>query len=246
MEYISRDYRQLFRQGDMVHFQVAVQETDLDIGVRRDRFTPDLVAWVEAFVQEQRQQLQAYIQRDPIFRGTLLPHRLQPEAPPLAVAMAESARLAGVGPMAAVAGAFAQVVGEALAKRSREVIVENGGDIYIRTVRTRKIGIFAGQSPFSNRIALEIQPFQSPLGVCTSSGTVGPSLSLGNADAVVILASSAMLADAAASAAANVVKEPADVEQAVEVAKGITGVTGVLAIKDDKLAVWGEVKLVPM
>jgi hypothetical protein len=126
------------------------------------------------------------------------------------------------------------------------VIVENGGDIYIRSGRVRKIGIFAGESPFTNRVALEIQPHQTPLGVCTSSGTVGHSLSLGRADAVVILAPSAPLADAVATAAGNLVQDERDLEKAVNFALGIKSVTGALAIKNDQLAAAGKIKLVPM
>ncbi|RYD06226.1 hypothetical protein N752_04875 [Desulforamulus aquiferis] len=178
MEYIQRTYRNLHKQVDLVHFQVSIQETDLDIGVRRDRFSPELVSWIESLVQEQRESLEDYIQRDLQFKKTLNPHKLLEGAPKLAIEMAEAARAAGVGPMAAVAGAFAQYVGKALAKRTRDVIVENGGDIFMRSTSTRKVGVFAGPSPFTNKIALEIKSWQTPLGICTSSGTVGHSLSL--------------------------------------------------------------------
>jgi ApbE superfamily uncharacterized protein (UPF0280 family) len=236
----------LHRQEDLVHFQVVVKETDLDIGVRKDRFSPELIKWVEDLILAGRQPLEEYIKRDPQFLKALTPHPLLPDAPALVQEMAWAAELAGVGPMAAVAGTMAAWVGKALAKRTRDVIVENGGDIFIRTNRVRTVGIFAGKSPLSNRIALEIRPNQSPLGICTSSGRVGPSLSLGKADAVVILSPSASLADAAATAAGNLVQVKEDVEKAVNLASGIPGVTGAVVIMDDQLAVWGQVKLCPM
>ncbi|MBM7855398.1 ApbE superfamily uncharacterized protein (UPF0280 family) [Desulfohalotomaculum tongense] len=246
MQYIDRTYRRLHRQRDLKHFQVAVKETDLDIAVTRRCFNPGLVDEIKKMIEKYRRQLEKYIQRDPEFAKTLTPHKLKPGAPPMAREMAEAARLAGVGPMAAVAGTFAQYVGRELSQLSSEVIIENGGDIFLLSAKRRYIGIFAAQSPFSNRMALEIQPEQTPLGICTSSGTVGHSLSFGSADAVVVLSSSAILADAVATAAANMVKNSDDLKKAVQLAVTVPGVKGVLAIKDDKMVVQGEIKLVPL
>ncbi len=245
MEYSTRFYRKLFRQDDLVYFQVVIRQTDLSIGVRRDRYSTDLKHWVENLIHEQRTLLERYIGQDNSFLHSLSPCPLKPGAPPMAVDMAEVSRLAGVGPMAAVAGAFAQYVGSALARRSKDVVVENGGDIYLRSTRTRSIGIFAGESPLSNRIALEIKPEDTPLGICTSSGTVGPSLSLGRADAAVVVAHSAILADAVATAAANMVENRDDIKKAAEYATSIEGVRGALIIKDDHLAACGDLKIVP-
>lgn len=246
MDFLERTYRQRHRQEDLVHFQVTVQETDLDIGVRKERFSQELVAWIEGTIQTCRKPLEEYIQQDPEFLKALTPHAVLEDAPLIAKTMAEAGRLAGVGPMAAVAGAVAEWVGKAIAKRSRDVIVENGGDIFIKTTRLRKVGIFAGDSPLSNRVAIEIRPEQTPLGICTSSGKVGPSLSFGKADAVVVLSQSAALADAVATACGNLVKSEEDLEKTLEFASQVPGVSGCLVIKNDRLAVWGSVKILPM
>ena len=246
MDFEERIYRQQHSQEDLVHFQLAVQETDLDIGVRKDRFSEELVEWVEETIRLCRRPLEDYIQRDPGFVNALTPYVVLPDAPLIVQTMAEAGRLAGVGPMAAVAGAVAEWVGKSIAKRSRDVIVENGGDIFLRTSRIRKVGVFAGDSPLSNRVALEIRPDQTPLGICTSSGKVGPSLSFGKADAVVVLSRSVPLADAVATACGNLVQTVNDLERTLEFASEIPGITGVLVIKDDRLAVWGSVKLLPM
>lgn len=246
MEYMERSYREKFRQDDLYHFQVVVKQTDLDIGVRRERFSPEMAGFVQKIVLTQRELLEKYFEEDHAFLHSLVSCHLKPGAPPIAVDMAEAARLAGVGPMAAVAGAFAHYIGSALARRSRDVIVENGGDIYMRSTRQRRIGIFAGSSPLSNQLALSIRPADTPLGVCTSSGTVGPSLSLGSADAVVVLAPSAILADAVATAAGNLVQTKGDIQKAAEFATGIPGVTGAVVIKDDRLAACGKLKIVPL
>ncbi|AEG15225.1 UPF0280 family protein [Desulfofundulus sp. TPOSR] len=242
---MERTYRYRHRQEDLVHFQVVVGETDLDIGVRRERFSPELVERVTQMVRECRAPLEEYIKRDPAFLKAHTPYDIPPDAPPIVREMAEAARLAGVGPMAAVAGAIAERVGRALARFSRDVIVENGGDIYLRSARIRRIGVYAGNSPFSHRLALEVRPQDTPLGICTSSGTVGHSLSFGMADAVVILSPNTALADAVATAAGNLVKDPDQVGQAVDFAARIPGVTGALIICRDKMAAWGRLKLVP-
>lgn len=246
MDYTERSYRRQFREEDLTYFQVVVRQTDLSIGVRQDRFSLALARRVEAMVREQRVLLEQYIESDPVFLRALTPHTVSPDAPPIAAEMAAAAGRAGVGPMAAVAGAFAQHVGQALTKYSKDVIVENGGDIYLRSTRKRRVGVFAGKSVLSSRIALEIRPEDTPLGICTSSGTVGPSLSYGKADAVVVLAPSAPLADAVATAAGNLVQEQRDIQAAVEFAAGIEGVVGALIIMGDQMAACGRLKLVPL
>lgn len=245
MDYRERVYRQDHRQEDLVHFQLSVKETDLDIGVRKERFSPELVKWIEETIKVCRRPLEDYIQRDPDFVNSLIPYEVLPDAPLIVRIMAEAGRLAGVGPMAAVAGAVSEWVGKEIAKRSRDVIVENGGDIFMRTSRIRRVGIFAADSPLSNRVAIEIRPEQTPLGICTSSGKVGHSLSFGQADAVVVLSPSVALADAVATAGGNSVKSLDDLEKTLEFAAGIEGVTGMVIIKDDRLAAWGNVKLIP-
>ncbi|ODA39737.1 UPF0280 family protein [Desulfosporosinus sp. BG] len=246
MNFTERSYRQHHRQEDLVHFQMVVEETDLDIGVRKERFSTQLVEWVEETIRACRGPLEDYVRRDPGFLKALTPYPVLSDAPLIVQTMAEAGRLAGVGPMASVAGAVAEWVGRAIGKRSRDVIVENGGDIYMRTSRIRKVGVFAGDSPLTNRVAIEIRPDQTPLGICTSSGKVGHSLSFGKADAVVVLSPSVALADAVATACGNLIQTVDDLERTLEFASKITGVTGVLLIKDDRLAVQGSVKLIPM
>ncbi|HBV85555.1 MAG TPA: hypothetical protein DEF42_02595 [Desulfosporosinus sp.] len=246
MDFTERTYREYHRQEDLVHFQIVVEETDLDIGIRKERFSPELVEWVAETIRVCRKPLEDYIQVDHDFVSSLTPYTVLSDAPVIVQTMAEAGRLAGVGPMAAVAGAVAEWVGKSIAKRSRDVIVENGGDVFMRTSRIRKVGIYAGESPLSNRIAIEVKPDQTPLGICTSSGKIGHSLSFGQADAVVVLSPSVPLADAVATATGNLVQTVEDLEGALEFASRIKGVTGVLIIKDERLAVWGNVKLLPI
>jgi len=151
---------------------------------------------------------------------------------------------AGIGPMAAVAGAIAEFVGNRLQVLSEELIIENGGDIFLKSRQERCVAVFAGDSPLSGRVALKIAPSDRPSGICTSSGTVGHSLSFGRADAVCILSESPTLSDAAATAVGNVVKAKADISLGIERAQSIRGVQGVLIIIGDRLGLWGKMEIV--
>ncbi len=243
-QYVRRDYRALHEARDLKYFQVIIKETDLAIGVDRVSYTDRLLSLCQEEIRCLRGELEYYISMHPEFRTSFIPLPLLPGAPRLAAAMSAAAFCVGVGPMAAVAGAFAQAVGEKLRTEVEEVIVENGGDIYLDCKNDRLISVFAGQSRFSNKIAIRVKAEQSPLGICTSSGTVGPSISLGKADAVVILGNDAALADATATGAANLIQNQNDLMKAVEFVKTIKGISGVLAIKDDKMAAWGDIEVV--
>lgn len=245
-QYVKREYRALHGARDLKYFHVRIKETDLAIGVDQASYTDRLITLCQQEVLHLRADLEQYISLHPEFRTSFVPLTLLPGAPALAITMADAALAAGVGPMAAVAGAFAQAVGEKLRKEVQEVIVENGGDIFLDCQHDRLVAVFAGKSQFSDRIGIRLKAGDSPMGICTSSGTVGPSISLGKADAVVILGINAALADAAATGAANLVQKQEDLMKAVEFANNIKGITGVLAIKDDKMAAWGKIEIVPI
>jgi len=239
--YTLRLYRHLIRHHDLVDFRVAEEETDLFISARRDLSKP-----ARASVRRHRRALQHYLTRDPLFRGAFVPHPLLPNPPEVVTRMAEGAKKAGVGPMAAVAGAIAELVGRDLLPFSPDLIVENGGDIFLSTTRPRRVAIFAGRSPFTYRLALEITPAETPLGICTSAGSVGPSFSFGRADAVVMVAPDTALADAAATAVGNLVRHPEDIPRALEKARSIPGLRGGVIIIGDKMGVFGQITLRPL
>jgi ApbE superfamily uncharacterized protein (UPF0280 family) len=239
--YEPRFYRHWIKDDDLVSFEVAVKQTDLYIRSRRNLKDKALDS-----VLKHRGPLESYIGRHPLFLTTLDPYQAEAEAPAIVKEMARVSQLTGVGPMAAVAGAIAEAVGRDLLAFSPEVIVENGGDIFLKISKKRLVGIYAGQSSFTKKIALEIMPRETPLGVCTSSGTVGHSLSLGSADAVVVLSPSTALADAAATALGNIVKAADDIPQAIGKAQSIEGLRGLVIIVGDKMGVWGKVRIVSL
>ena len=235
--YQPRTYRHWVKDKDLVAFNVTAKETDLYI-----RAKSDLKRQAYELVVKYRRMLEEYIELHPSFQTSLEPVAVADDAPPLVSGMAEAAQKAGVGPMAAVAGAIAEAVGSELLTLSPEVIVENGGDIYLKSLRKRLIGIYAGQSPLTGRVGLEIKAKDTPLGICTSSGTVGHSLSLGKADAVIVLAPSTTLADAAATAIGNHILKPEDIPGGIEFARSIGGLKGAVIIQGEQVGVWGEVK----
>ena len=154
--------------------------------------------------------------------------------------MIAAAAVAGVGPMAAVAGAIAEYDGRGLPSGG-DLIVENGGDVFVRSAAPRELLLLAENSPFTGlRIALPPSP--SPIGVGASSGTLGHSLSFGGADAVMAVAPSAALADAAATAIANTVKGVDHIEAGLARARRI-GVDGVVILAGDRMAAWGDIRI---
>ena len=236
-----RLYRHWIKDSGLISLNVAVEQTDLFIRCRSNLKSKALDS-----VLKHRGSLEAYIGHHPLFLTTLDPYQAESEAPTIVKEMAGASQLASVGPMAAVAGAIAEAVGRDLLAFSPEVIVENGGDIFLKISEKRLVGIYAGQSSFTKKIALEIMPGETPLGIGTSSGTVGHSLSLGSADAVISLSSSAALADAAATAIGNMVNTADDIPKAIEQAGSIEGLQGVIIIIGDQMGVWGGVKIVPL
>jgi len=239
--YEPRIYRDFGANDRFKTFRVVVETSDLYV-----KALTSLEKETESLVRKFRTQIEQAIARRPEFLKSLKPIGEDPTDAPIARAMTRAARKAGTGPMSAVAGAVAEFVGKALLGLSSEVIIENGGDIFLMVARPVVVGLFAGDSPFTGRVGLSVGPTPLPLGICTSSGTVGPSLSFGRADAAVIVSRDVSLADAAASGLGNRVKEPRDLKAAVEWAMTIKGVDGALAVLGNSFAALGDIALVPV
>ena len=239
--YEPRTYRHWIKDNDLTSFNIVVKETDLYI-----RASTNLKKKAYKLVLKYRNALESYIRQHPDFVTSLEPLPVSDDAPHIIIEMSAAAEKVGVGPMASVAGAIAEFVGNELSAFSPEIIIENGGDIYLKSLEKRIVGIYAGKLPLTGKIGLEINEQDTPLGICTSSGTVGHSLSYGKADAVVVLSKSATLADAAATAIGNLIVQPSDIPNGLEFASGINELKGVIIIKEDKVGLWGDVKICQM
>ncbi len=237
-DYSNRDeYRRLISSG-LPCFYVQHLETELYICA--DRLLVDEAADA---VTRLRALLEKYIAANPLFLTSLEPICPAKDAPEAVTAMCRAALAAGVGPMAAVAGAFSDYVGHEILKQSNQVIVENGGDIFLKTDEPTTIAVYAGSSPLSLKIGIVIDSREMPMSVCTSSGTVGPSLSFGKADAAVVVSPDAYLADACATRLGNEVKTAADIEKALDLILSVQGVTGALAIIGETCGAAGDIRL---
>ena len=238
--YTERTYRERSGHRAPSRFKVAIGESDLDVQCEIAR--PSIAREALASL---RWEIERYIARHPRYLTSLVPLDVAAGAPEIIRAMADAARAWDVGPMAAVAGAVAERVGGAIGAPGERIVVENGGDIWARADGALVFAVYAGEgSPFCDRLAFALDA-TAGVGVCTSSGIVGPSLSLGRADAVVAIADDAAVADAAATAIANRIKAPSDVGPAAEWARGRPGLKGLVACCGDALALFGELELVP-
>ncbi|MFH0785341.1 MAG: UPF0280 family protein [Pseudomonadota bacterium] len=243
--YIQRTYR-ILAEHELVSSYVKIKDTDLHIQTDRD-----VTDSAFELALQYRLQIEKYIGQCPEFLTALSPLALDILAPPIVKEMLSAGSMADVGPMAAVAGVIAEYVGRALMQRGcREVMVENGGDIFINRSRDCTVAIFAGQSPLSLQVGLKLAASNMPVAVCTSSGTVGHSLSFGRADAVAVIARSTSLADAVATRLGNEVgreiSSDEGIKRALQVGQRIDGVLGVVVICGKKIGAVGNVELVKL
>ncbi|THB68393.1 MAG: UPF0280 family protein [Desulfovibrio sp.] len=230
------------RQGETA-FQVVVEHTDLRIIASRD-----LSQEAHQIVRDLRAGLKTHISLYPEFATSLTPLPLPEHASPLVQDMAEAAILCNVGPMAAVAGAVAQHVAEALVPLSKEVLVENGGDLYLASTQERIVGLLP--DPNSEAfLGLKLAKEKFPVAVCASSATIGHSLSLGQGDLVVVTGKRAAVVDAAATALCNQLQSPGDLARVVEAAQELAAtcrpkdIQGIFAQYGEEIAVWGDLEL---
>jgi len=244
----QRAYRSQFSQQRFRSFGVNYKETDLWIGVDPESFREEMKEVAHSKVVQLRSEMEAYLLSDPVFGKTFEPHRVEPNAPEIVRLMSYAANRAGVGPMAAVAGAFSEMLGRHLMQQFeiQELVVENGGDIFLKINRNLLMSVDAGNSPLSGKIGIEIQASESPLGVCTSAGTVGPSISLGKTDATMIICRNAALADSLATTFGNLVQSPEDVPRVTQQTEQFPEILSVVIICRDKIGIRGqfEMKLV--
>jgi uncharacterized protein len=246
--YEPRLYRDGLNRDRFRYFAAGYLETDLWLGVDKNSYDDTMPTFVSDMVKRLRKQLNGYIERHPAFQSSMEPISATKTPPLVARRMIEAAREAGAGPMAAVAGAFSWYAATGLQRNYalNEIVVENGGDLYLDIQEPVNIAIHAGQSPLSGKLGLDVQPGESPLGVCTSSGTVGHSISYGKADAVMIACSDALLADAHATAWANRVQSADDIKPLLDEMATVPDIRAAAIIVDGKVGMSGRMEFRPL
>ncbi|MFH1413457.1 MAG: UPF0280 family protein [Candidatus Omnitrophota bacterium] len=237
--YQRRFYRHWVKTEDLYHTHFREKETDLQI-LTNKKISRD---FIKERVDLYRWDIENYIHRNKKFLTALKPLEVELTAAKIVKEMALQSKKANVGPMATVAGAVAEFLGQDLLKNGyKDVIIENGGDIFIKTRKVRTLGIYSGKSKLWQKLKVKIKPKDTPLGICTSSGTISHSLSFGSADIVSIFSKSAALADAVATATGNRIQSKQDLQTGFEFAKSIKGVLGVIIIFKNSLITWGKVE----
>lgn len=241
-EYVDRFYRSWCTKGEKLKsYEVKYRESDLFI-----KSEEDFSGLVLDMLSEIHEDIISYSLVDQKFLDALEYYETDIPKPHVVSIMFRAAKCFNVGPMAAVAGAVSQLIGEKLSKRSNTVIIENGGDLFIKSDSPIIVGVFAGESPFSGKIGINVDPTPyGYVGICTSSGTVGPSKSFGIADAVVILAKDAATADAGATALGNLVRKKTDIKKLLKDFVDKHDLLGGMIIRGKELSAFG-VELVPM
>ncbi len=233
--YNNRFYRTNTYNSDLIALNIKYFESDLLIYAHSD-----LSQIVLEHLRAVHGQVRDYCQKHPEFEKSLYPVDIADGSTNIIRKMHDASMRAGVGPMAAVAGAIAEDLGKKLLKYSKEIIIENGGDLFIAVEKPRRIGIFAGIGNVYNRLTLKIDPCQTPCGVCTSSGQFGHSLSLGKTCATIIISKSSAVADAYATALGNMVKDNGDIDAALNAARKKQDIKGIVIITSTKMAAFGD------
>ncbi len=236
--YEQRLYRRESFIRGLLSYEVKYETTDLLVLSKTDHSDE-----IMREIRRLRKEIMDYSIKSKNFLTSLIPVEVGQDAPYIVKRMAEAAFAAGVGPMAAVAGGISEILGKVVMKEEERFVLENGGDIYAKLDNEIILKIFAGlSSPFKD-IKIRVMK-EGAFGICTSSGRIGPSLSFGDADAACVLAEDAFLADACATAAANMIKEAEDIGKALDYIRSIKGLMGGIMIRDDKIGFWGEIEIV--
>jgi uncharacterized protein len=229
-------YREHLNISDLIAYEIRNKQTDLWILTRKD-YSQEIKKNLDFY----RRELEKFIFDYPWFEKSFNPVEVKQDAHPLIKLMSECSFIANVGPMASVAGAIAEFIGlDFIKKYNEDIIIENGGDIFLYTTKERKIQIYTKNKFFKDKLNIKITELNTPIGICTSSGKFGHSISLGSSDTVTILSKSATLSDALATAVGNIVQTPNDINKALDYAKSINGVDGAIIICDDKIGIIGE------
>jgi ApbE superfamily uncharacterized protein (UPF0280 family) len=232
-------------EGRFISFVTGYKDTDLWIGIDPLSFRQEMKEFCYERIRSYRIELENYLISDPVFGKTLIPHQPLPSAPNMAAIMADAGRKAGVGPMAAVAGAFSERLGDDLIRQFeiKEAAIENGGDIFLKLSDPLIMSVFAGNDPLSGKIGIQLPRNTGRIGICTSSGTVGPSLSFGRADAVMVACKNTALADAWATALGNRIMHSDDIGKVLEFTENIKEILSVVIICNGKMGIRGNFEM---
>lgn len=240
-----RFYRHGMGEDRFHSFIVCYKDSDLWIGIDKNSYCDEMVEFTKQKLITIRSQIESYIIQHPEFESSFYPIKIQSNATEIILTMAKAAEKANTGPMAAVAGAISEYLANEIQNEYaiEEIAIENGGDLYLSLKRNMVLSVYAGTSPLSGKIGIEIPAKETPLGVCTSAGTVGPSVSFGKADAVVVACKNTATADTYATAIGNKVKSSENIEKELNICNTHPDILSLLIVCNDKMGIKGKYEL---
>ncbi len=241
--YEDRIYRKEMGK-DLDNFLIVLEETDLWIGLSKGYIKDSLKKDLKKHIIKNREILKKHITIDPKFNLSLVPYKVSDDSPDFIKEMSDLSFATEAGPMAGVAGAFSLLAGQFLKEKNiPKIIVENGGDIYVYGFDKITTGIYAGSSPFTGRINVEIKLDNKEFGICSSSGSFGHSLSFGKADLVTVISENVVLADLLATDICNKIKSKDDIDRVIDDLKDNEKISGAIIILEDKLGAFGNIEI---
>lgn len=232
-------YRNRVKYKEKYNWRIIYKYSDLLVSCDRN-----IIPKLERLIEGIYYLLESCIKENPSFQKSLSPLKIKSEYPPVIKKMCRKAAIFNVGPMATVAGAVCDYLASGLDRYCSRLIIENGGDVFIKSNKDIEVGVYLKNKHFENKIYLKIKAAGTPCGLCSSSGSFGHSLSMGSSDLVVVLAKSTISADGAATSIANNIRGPEDISKTISSYKNIKDITGILIVKDDKLGVWGNIEFI--
>jgi len=240
--YADRDiYRNKISAEGKYSFRLDYKHSGLFIICDRD-IGSELEEPVRSFYAD----IETVIAGWPTFEKSLVPLKARDHYPPVVKDMCLAGEVFNVGPMASIAGALCDHLAKSIGRRCNFLMIENGGDVYIKSSSPLEVGIFTKNSYFKDKLTLLIEVGQTPCGICSSSGSFGHSLSFGKSDLVTVLSGNAIQADAAATAIANTIKCEEDIDAAITRFKKYSQIKGLIIIKNKRIGLWGRLQLAPV
>ena len=231
-----------YRKSSLSKFslEVAFKESDLfistDTQIDKEK--------VQSILQKYYNQIEGYTKKNSLFLSSLSPIEEDESSPPIVLDMIQTSYLTGIGPFSSVAGAIAQYVGLEILKEAAEVIIENGGDIFLKINEDKRLGVYLGERTEPKNLTLKISKREDTFGIASSSAYFGHSLNLGRADLVTIIAKDAIIADGFATSLSNRIQKETDADQVIAIAKDSPYIEGILISFEGKLYLWGDIEII--
>ncbi len=235
--YEERFYRNKISSNH--NFEISYKESDIFVSTST-AFDKNIAFDV---LKKYYREIEDYIRVNPLFMSSFSPLDVDERAPDIVKDMLECSSITGIGPFACVAGAIALYVGNEILHHVDEIIVENGGDIFLKINNDKIIGVYLGERFGTEEVSLKIKKRDYPFGIASSSAHMGPSLNFGNADLVMVVAKDAILADGFATALSNRVRTQQDINDILDEAKNNSFLEGLLIAFDSKLFLWGQIEV---